>query len=405
MICGSMFSGKTEELIRRLRRAQFANLRVEIFKPCVDTRYSDEEVVSHDAHAIRSTPVESAQNILLLTSDVDVVGIDEAQFFDEGIVDVCRALADSGVRVIAAGLDMDYTGKPFGPMPALMATAGAIGVIIPPSITFVVYGSISDVSIGDLFISGVIPGLLVGAALIIITLWLGRKTNLKLLPRASWKERWAAFKEAFWGLLMPVIILGGIYGGIFTPTEAAAVSAVYGLFVGLFIYRSLNLRDMKKILIDSASTTAVVMLITAAASLFAYVLTRARIDVAISSALETFAGGNTVIFLIIVNICLLIAGCFLDSTSALYIFTPLFLPVAQALGMNLVHFGTIMIVNLAIGLVTPPVGVNLYVACGIANIDLKTISKSVIPLIIASLVVLLLVTYVPQLSLALLGGA
>ena len=123
VICGSMFSGKTEELIRRLRRAQFANLRVEIFKPCVDTRYSDEEVVSHDAHAIRSTPVESAQNILLLTSDVDVVGIDEAQFFDEGIVDVCRALADSGVRVIVAGLDMDYTGKPFGPMPALMATA------------------------------------------------------------------------------------------------------------------------------------------------------------------------------------------------------------------------------------------------------------------------------------------
>jgi len=288
---------------------------------------------------------------------------------------------------------------------AITAAAGTIGVIIPPSITFVVYGSISDVSIGDLFISGVIPGLLVGAALIIITLWLGRKTNLKLLPRASWKERWAAFKEAFWGLLMPVIILGGIYGGIFTPTEAAAVSAVYGLFVGLFIYRSLSLRDMKKILIDSASTTAVVMLITAAASLFAYVLTRARIDVAISSALETFAGGNTVIFLIIVNICLLIAGCFLDSTSALYIFTPLFLPVAQALGMNLVHFGTIMIVNLAIGLVTPPVGVNLYVACGIANIDLKTISKSVVPLIIASLVVLLLVTYVPQLSLALLGGA
>ena len=123
VICGSMFSGKTEELIRRLRRAQFALLRVEIFKPCVDTRYSDEEVVSHDAHAIRSTPVESAQNILLLTSDVDVVGIDEAQFFDEGIVDVCRALADSGVRVIVAGLDMDYTGKPFGPMPALMATA------------------------------------------------------------------------------------------------------------------------------------------------------------------------------------------------------------------------------------------------------------------------------------------
>ena len=140
------------------------------------------------------------------------------------------------------------------------------------------------------------------------------------------------------------------------------------------------------------------MLITAAASLFAYVLTRARISVAISTALENFAAGNTVVFLIIVNICLLIAGCFLDSTSALYIFTPLFLPVAQAL------FGTIMIVNLAIGLVTPPVGVNLYVACGIADVDLKGISKAVIPLIIVSLIVLLLVTYIPGISLALLGG-
>ena len=236
-----------------------------------------------------------------------------------------------------------------------------------------------------------------GAALIIMTLWIGRKNHLKLLPRASWGERWKAFKEAFWGLLMPVIILGGIYGGIFTPTEAAAVSAVYGLIVGLFVYKTLKLKDLKKIIIDSASTTAVVMLITAAASLFAYVLTRARINVAISSALETFAAG--------VNICLLIAGCFLDSTSALYIFTPLFLPVAQALGMNLVHFGTIMIVNLAIGLVTPPVGVNLYVACGIAKVDLKAISKAVVPLIIASLIVLLLVTYIPQISLALLGGA
>lgn len=337
--------------------------------------------------------------------------------FKGGVAMVCvlvacffAAISGSGPATVAAlGLILIPAMIEVGYKPsfaaALMATAGAIGVIIPPSITFVVYGSISDVSIGDLFISGVLPGLLMGAALIIVTLWLGRKTNLKLLPRSNWKERWVAFREAFWGLLMPVIILGGIYGGIFTPTEAAAVSAVYGLFVGLFVYRTLSLKDMKKIIIDSASTTAVVMLITAAASLFAYVLTRARIDVAISSALESFAGGNTVVFLIIVNVCLLIAGCFLDSTSALYIFTPLFLPVAQALGMNLVHFGTIMIVNLAIGLVTPPVGVNLYVACGIANIDLKAISKAVVPLILASLVVLLLVTYVPQLSLALLGGA
>ena len=287
---------------------------------------------------------------------------------------------------------------------ALMATAGAIGVIIPPSITFVVYGSISDTSIGDLFISGVLPGLLMGAALIIVTLWLGRKSNLKRLPKANGKQRLIAFKDAFWGLLMPVIILGGIYGGIFTPTEAAAVSAVYGLFIGFVVYRTLKLKDLKKILIDTASTTATVMFITAAATLFAYVLTRARIDVAISSLLTEVAGGNQVIFLLIVNIVLLIAGCFLDSTSALYIFTPLFVPVAEALGMSMIHFGTIMIVNLAIGLVTPPVGVNLYVACGIAKIDLKKISVAVVPLLLASLLVLTIVTYVPSLSLALLGG-
>ncbi len=299
--------------------------------------------------------------------------------------------------MIKVGYDVSFAA-------ALMATAGAIGVIIPPSITFVVYGSIADTSIGDLFISGVIPGLLMGAALIIVTLWLGRRSNLKRLPKATGAERWRAFKDAFWGLLMPVIILGGIYGGIFTPTEAAAASAVYGLFIGIFVYRTLKLKDLKKILIDTASTTATVMFITAAATLFAYVLTRARIDVAISSLLTEVAGGNTVIFLLIVNIVLLIAGCFLDSTSALYIFTPLFVPVAQALGMNLVHFGTIMIVNLAIGLVTPPVGVNLYVACGIAKIDLKKISVAVVPLLLASLVVLMLVTYIPALSLTLLGG-
>ena len=296
---------------------------------------------------------------------------------------------------------------------ALMGCAGAIGVIIPPSITFVVYGSIADTSIGDLFKAGVIPGLIMGAALIIAALLIGRKLKLESLPKASWHDRWIAFKDAFWGLLMPVIILGGIYGGIFTPTEAAAVSVVYGLivgafvyktsvvyglFVGVFIYKTVRLKEMWAIIIDSASTTATVMFITAAASMFAYVLTRARLDVAISGALESITGGSTIIFFLIVNIILLIAGCFLDSTSALYIFTPLFVPVAQALGIDLIHLGVVMIVNLAIGLYTPPVGVNLYVACGVAKVNLKQISRAVVPLLIASIIVLLIVTYIPGIS-------
>ena len=266
---------------------------------------------------------------------------------------------------------------------ALMGCAGAIGVIIPPSITFVVFGSIADTSIGDLFKAGLVPGLIMGTALILAALLVGRKTELKSLPKASGKERWDAFKDAFWGLLMPVIILGGIYGGIFTPTEAAAVAVVYGLVVGLFLYKTIKVKDLYDLIIDSASTTATVMFITAAASLFAYVLTRARLDVAISDGL----------------VSMLIAGCFLDSTSALYIFTPLFVPVAQALGIDMIHLGVVMIVNLAIGLFTPPVGVNLYVACGVAKVDLKQISKAVVPLLIAALIVLLIITYIPHISL------
>lgn len=282
---------------------------------------------------------------------------------------------------------------------ALMGCAGAIGVIIPPSITFVVYGSIADASIGTLFKAGVLPGLLMGAALIITALLVGRKADLIKLPKESGAERWSAFKDALPGLIMPVIILGGIYGGIFTPTEAAAVAVVYGLFVGVFIYRTIRLKEFFAILVDSTSTTATVMFITAAASMFAYVLTRARLDVAISDALINITGGSTIIFFIIVNVILLIAGCFLDSTSALYIFTPLFVPVATALGIDLIHLGVVMIVNLAIGLFTPPVGVNLYVACGVAKVDLKQISRAVVPLLIAALITLLLVTYIPQISL------
>lgn len=314
------------------------------------------------------------------------------------------AISGSGPATVAAlGLILIPAMIKVGYSPAfsaaLMGAAGAIGVIIPPSITFVVYGSISDTSIGTLFIAGVLPGLLMGLALVIVSLWVGRKSNLEILPKASGTERWFAFKDAFWGLMMPVIILGGIYGGVFTPTEAAAVSAVYGLLVGVFIYKTIKLKEIYKILVDSASTTATVMLITAAASIFAYILTRSRIDVAINEALISATGGNTIIFFLIVNIILLIAGCFLDSTSALYIFVPLFVPVAKALGIDLVHLGVVMIVNLAIGLVTPPVGVNLYVACGIAKCNLKQISVAVMPLIIAALIVLLLVTYIPAISL------
>ena len=316
------------------------------------------------------------------------------------------AISGSGPATVAAlGMilipAMTEVGYNHASSTALMSTAGAIGIIIPPSITFVIYGSITGKSVGSLFASGIIPGILMGEVLVFAMMWVSRKRDLKLLPKATLREKWNAFKDAFWGLLMPVIILGGIYGGIFTPTEAAAVSAVYGLIVGLFIYKSITLSDIKELLLDSVSQTAVVMFIVGTASLFAWVLTVTGLAAEASNLLISVCNGNKYLFLLIVNVILLIAGCFLDANSACYILVPILFPIATALGIDGVHLGCIMVMNLAIGLVTPPVGVNLYVGCGIAKITLKEISIAVFPFIIASILALLVVTYVPAVSMLL----
>ena len=313
------------------------------------------------------------------------------------------AISGSGPATVAAlGMiiipAMTKVGYEKASSTALMSTAGAIGIIIPPSITFVIYGSITGDSVGSLFASGIVPGILMGVLLIFAMMSSSRKQELVLLPKATTKEKWDAFKDAFWGLLMPVIILGGIYGGIFTPTEAAAVSAVYGLIVGFFIYRTLNLEKLKELLADSVSQTAVVMFIVATASLFAWVLTVTGLAASASNMLISVCKGNQYIFLLIINVILLIAGCFIDANSASYILVPILYPVATALGIDGVHLGCIMVMNMAIGLVTPPVGVNLYVGCGIANVSLKEISRAVLPFVGASIAALLLTTYVPILS-------
>ena len=215
---------------------------------------------------------------------------------------------------------------------ALMATSSSIAIVIPPSIAFVVYASITGVSIGDMFMAGIIPGILMGLALVVVVMLEVRRNHVvpSTVEKASVKERWNAFKDAFWGFLMPVIILGGIYGGIFTPTEAAAVSVVYGLFVGMIIYKEVKFKDLWEILIDSAKTTGGIMLIVACASLFSFVCTRFGISTAASELLARVAG-NQFTFLLICNIIFLIAGCFIDANSAMYIFIPIMLPVCKAL--------------------------------------------------------------------------
>lgn len=292
--------------------------------------------------------------------------------------------------MVSAGYDVAFSC-------ALMAIAGAIGVIIPPSTSMVVYSSVSGASVGKMFLGGIIPGILMGIALAIVFILQTRNDDIKLLPKASAKERLTAFKDASWGLLMPIIILGGIYGGIFTPTEAAAVSAIYGLAVGAFVYKSLSWKEFYKILIDTAAQSGVVMFLIACASLFAWIINVKGIGAAVQNAIYTFADGNLVIFLLIVNVTLLIAGCFIDVVSAFYIFTPIFLPVATRLGYDPIALGIVMTMNTAIGLATPPVGANLYVACSIGKIGVKDISKKVWGLVAGAVAVLLLVTYVPEL--------
>lgn len=313
------------------------------------------------------------------------------------------AISGSGPATVAAlgGIlipAMSKSGYEKDTSAALMSTAGAIGIVIPPSITFVVYGSVTGTSVGDLFMAGIIPGILIGVAIYFTMVISSRGCNLVRQPKASGKERWKAFGDAVWGILMPVIILGGIYGGIFTPTEAAAVSAIYGLIVGMFIYKTLRFKEIVVILRQSVSQTAVVMLIIGCAAVFGKVLTFTGLASDASQGLISIAHGNKYTFLLMVNIILIIAGCFIDANSALYILCPILFPIAKTLGIDAVHLGAVMTVNLALGLITPPVGVNLFTGCGVAGITLTDMVKKIWPFVIAVLIVLLLVTYIPQIS-------
>lgn len=348
-------------------------------------------------------------------ADISSKLIDFAQSFvghvKGGLALVCVAVAcffaaisGSGPATVAAlgGIiipAMTRVGYSKGDSSALMATAGGIGIIIPPSISFVVYSSIANVSVGTLFMAGIIPGLLMGIALVCASLWVTRKSNLVRVEKCSAAQRWKAFKDAFWGLMMPVIILGGIYGGIFTPTEAAAVAAVYGLFVGIFIYKTLRVKELLAIIVDSGKQTGAVMWTVGNAALMSWVLSVSGISNTLTQFVTQVSGGHTTIFLLIVNIVILIAGCFIDGNSIMYIFVPIFLPVALQLHYNPIVLGVVLVMNVAIGMVTPPVGCNLYVACGISGIQVKEIIKPVLPYIVASLITLLLITYIPDITL------
>lgn len=280
---------------------------------------------------------------------------------------------------------------------ALQATSGAMGPIIPPSIVFIQYGVATGTSIGALFIAGIVPGLLIGAALIIMNGIISHKkgyggSNKKYSVIRIWKS----FKNAALVILMPVIILGGIYGAIFTPTEAAIVACVYGLILACVIYRELSLKDIKDVFVSSCKTTSMIMLVITCASLFGWILSSERIPERIAASVLAVTSDKFTL-LIAINILLLIVGCLLDQGSATIILAPILTPIAEAVGVDPIHFGALMVTNLCLGLVTPPVGVNLYVACGIAKLKIEDIVKPVLLLLGACLVMQMIITFVPDL--------
>jgi C4-dicarboxylate transporter DctM subunit len=294
--------------------------------------------------------------------------------------------------MVAEGYDIKFA-------TAITACAGGLGVIIPPSIPMVVYSVATDASVGKLFMGGFGPGIVLSALLIIIARYLAKKNGYgKTGERATLKTFKRAAGEAKWAILVPVIILGGIYGGVFTPTEAAVVAVLYGLFVGLFVYKELKVRQIPKHLVAAAQMTGMVLIIVGTATALGRIMTIEKIPDMIANAMLSVSD-NKYVILLMINIFLLFVGMIMDTLAAILILAPLLLNVVTHFGVDPVHFGLVMILNLAIGFVTPPVGVNLFVACGMTGVPFLTLSKSCLPFIGAMLVALALVTLLPALTL------
>ncbi|MFD0711996.1 TRAP transporter large permease [Paenibacillus sp. GCM10027626] len=297
--------------------------------------------------------------------------------------------------MIARGYDRGFAG-------AIQSVSGELGIIIPPSIPLILYGISTGTSISDLFMAGFVPGLLIALSLLLTAYFIAKKRGYKGMPKASWSERMKYLKEAVLALFLPVIILGGIYSGIFTPTEAGAVGVLFAFVVSVLVYKELNIKQLVKLFSKSAVTTSIILYIIANAGLFSWILTREGIPQKIGELFIQISD-SPIIFLIMANILLLIFGMFMDTGATVIILAPLLTPIAISMGIDPVHFGIVMIVNLAMGLCTPPLGVNLFISCQIANIRLGHISRALIPFFIVLIVDLLLISYIPAISLSMVN--
>ncbi len=288
-------------------------------------------------------------------------------------------------------------GYPRGFGAGVVTTSGALGILIPPSIVMVMYSVSTNTSVGQLFMAGVIPGLMLATLLGLTTWFLARKHNYPRMAKASWGERWVAFRKSAWGLLLIVIVMGGIYSGMFTPTEAAAVAAVYAFVVAVFVYKDMTLKKVPKVLLDSAAMSAMLLYIITNAMLFSFLMTSENIPQAMAGWILD-KGFGVISFLLVCNVLLLLAGNVMEPSSIVLIMAPILFPVAMKLGIDPVHFGIIMVVNMEVGMCHPPVGLNLYVASGITKMGITELTIAVLPWLLTMLGFLVLITYVPIIS-------
>ena len=288
-------------------------------------------------------------------------------------------------------------GYPKGFGAGVITTSGALGILIPPSIVMVMYSVSTNTSVGQLFMAGVIPGLMLAFFLGLTTWYLARKHNYPRMAKATWGERFVALRKSAWGLLLIVIVMGGIYSGMFTPTEAAAVSAVYAFIVAVFVYKDMSLKQVPKVLIDSAAMSAMLLYIITNAVLFSFLMTSENIPQTMAAWILD-SGFGMISFLLVVNILLLLAGNVMEPSSIVLIMAPILFPVAMKLGIDPVHFGIIMVVNMEVGMCHPPVGLNLYVATGIAKMGITELTVAVLPWLMTMIAFLMLITYVPIIS-------
>ncbi|AOY78312.1 L-dehydroascorbate transporter large permease subunit [Clostridium formicaceticum] len=330
-----------------------------------------------------------------ITGGLGLVNIVASMFFG-GISgsSVADTAAIGGLLIPAMkedGYDADFSA-------AVTASSATMGIVIPPSIPMILFGLIGGTSVVRMFLGGIIPGILIGFSLLALTYIISKKRNYPKGDKFSITRVFKALKESIWAVFLPVIIIGGIISGYFTPTEAAVVSVVYALIVSLFIYKEMCIKDLPRILIDTGKTTGIVMLVAGTAMVVAWLLTVVRIPQSIAATILSISD-NPLIVLLIINFFLLLVGSVMDLTPALLILTPVLLPVATAVGIDPVFFGVMMVINLGIGLVTPPVGTILYISCGIAKISLERITKAMLPFLATQVAILLLIILFPQLVL------